>query len=197
MVFPICHSIATLIASHGTDQFEAYLQAMKTAEELVRRGTTLQYLTAEVKDTKTEEAQQRDHEECSACISENSCPSLSPPHKNLKFRRKLQSRGRPKRSVRQLCSFNKSQADRGLQTDKKKPRKQENTESLNRQRGVKKRRILGSNDNCPVCDERPSHTDPDVVTTDCCSTLIHDDCSLEFSDCPQCNELCKFFPIFC
>jgi len=104
---------------------------------------------------------------------------------SLKFRTELRSRGRPKRSVRQLCSFNKSQADRGLQTDKKKPRKRKNTESFNRQSGVKKR--SGSNDNCLVCDERLSHTDPDVVTTKCCSTLIHDDCSLEFSDCPQCN----------
>jgi len=43
VVFPICHSIASPIASHGTDQFEAYLQAMKTAEEMVRRGTNLQF----------------------------------------------------------------------------------------------------------------------------------------------------------
>ena len=42
----------------------------------------------------------------------------------------------------------------GLQTDKKKPRKRKNTESLNRQSGVKKRKTLGSNDNCPVFDER-------------------------------------------
>ena len=30
----------------------------------------------------------------------------------LKFRKKLKARGRPKRAVRQLCSFNKSAADR-------------------------------------------------------------------------------------
>ena len=63
MVFPISHNIASLIASYGTDQFEAYLRAIKTVEEMVRRGTKLQYFTPEVQDTNRRSATTED----SAC----------------------------------------------------------------------------------------------------------------------------------
>ena len=143
---------------------------------------------------RTKEAQLQDHEEDSAGVPQNSCSSLSLLQNendtgkfvNLKFRTKLRSCGRPKRNVRQLCSFNKSQADTEVRKLTRRNRENEKIQSLNRRSGVKKRRAGDSNDDCPVCDVTLSHTDLDVVTTNCCSTLIHDDCRLEFSDCPLC-----------
>lgn len=197
MVFPVCHSLASLIAHHGTNQFHEYLLPMKCVEEMERRGGKLQYPTEQ--ETIVQEMQ--DHQEPvpqeeaeEGSVSQNIFPSVSPPHDDnensrfadLKFKNKVKARGRPKRSVRQLVSFNKSVADRGSEIQQKKQRKQKNTESLDRRSHAKKKKICDQK--CPASDMPLNPGDVDIITTACCSTLIHDDYFVEFEMYPDCDK---------
>jgi len=95
----------------------------------------------------------------SAIPEEETPPSVPPPHDdkhaskfaNLKFRTKLEARGILKRSVRQLCSFDESLADRGSEVQKKKQRKRQNIESLDGESSTKKRRKCDFDEKCSVC----------------------------------------------
>ena len=123
---PVLLSIGTLAASHGTDKFLSYLSALKTVEEMVRgrRNIDLQPSDAETDKEVVEEEEDNTGEVPDPCcpshtqmdkvcekMAEGVQPKDDSKFKDLTFRKKLKARGRPKRADRQLCSFNRSQAD--------------------------------------------------------------------------------------
>ena len=106
MIFSVCLSIASLVASYGTDRFQAYFHAMKTVKETVRCGTSLKF--ASEQDTIGHEEQDMEQ-----VPQEENTVREKTPHTahddegdnssrfaNLRFRTKVKARRRPKRSVR-------------------------------------------------------------------------------------------------
>ena len=120
------------------------------------------------------------------------CSSGDTPHpvdsskfRDLKFRPKVKARGRPKRSQRQLCSFNKSSADREAVSRRGRKRK-----NGTKPTSGKRRRLPTTNNSlseyCPVCQSMMSLDDEEVIIMDCWQQLIHRSCRLEFDKCPDC-----------
>jgi hypothetical protein len=194
LIIPVAMNIATLASSHGTEQFMTYLSAMREVENLVRAGKQIS-CTSAVRVMKENGAVQpavhNERGEAPRNVPQE-CSSEDTPHpvdsskfRDLKFRPKLKARGRPKRSQRQLCSFNKSSADR--EAVPRRGRKRKNGTKLN---SGKRRRLPTTNDSlsdyCPVCRSMMSPDDEEVIIMDCCQQLIHRSCRLEFHECPDC-----------
>ena len=130
----------------------------------------------------------------SANPEEKTSPSVPSPYNdkhtsgfaNLKFRTKLESRGIPKRSMRQLCSFNASLADKA-QKFRKRSSKNDKTWVVSWWRKqYKEEEQMRFRWKCPVCHPL-NHIDPSFMPTSCCSTLVHEACFLDFDLCPDCN----------
>ena len=164
---------------------------MKKVEETMRAGADIQCMNHLQQEHEIEEARSANNDILSNVESENSaCLSTSTnlqnnKFANLTFKKKLKARGRPKRSVRQLCSFNRSQAD--SQADKvQKPQKRKSNKEYKEEPIVKQRR-LQETFTCPVCNNLIRRRDKTVISTECCSQLLHKACFDEVEEvCPDC-----------
>lgn len=139
LMLPIMMNITILASCHGTAQFMEYLKSMKKVEEAVRAGTSILsetlYANSPLSFPQTASLSAEPDP-----VPSSSASNSSQPHKlDLKFRKKLKARGRPKRPVCKLCSFNKSAAER-VQT---RPVSSESASQIPQ----KKRRY----NPCPVC----------------------------------------------
>lgn len=118
LILPIALQIASLASNHGTTQFHSYLTALKNVESMVRAGedfqcTSVQNTSASTCCATETPLPENDGESEVAHPSDNNIEENSRGRfQNLKFRTKLVSRGRPKRPKRQLCSFNRTAADK-------------------------------------------------------------------------------------
>lgn len=138
MVLPVALQIASLVSNHGTAQFESYLSTLKTMENMVRDGADIHCLPTHLMNDvasqveKINQETQTDYEDqggSSTNSKDQDCESHVSRFQKLQFKSKLQARGRPKRPDRQLCSFNKSIADRESSNNKMKKRKREESET--------------------------------------------------------------------
>jgi len=131
-------NIASLASANSTTQFEAHLNSMKMVEDFVRAGKTISLPCVQEKNNVPlqggEEEEEEEEEGAFISVSasvNNLLPENSGSRRfhNLKFRKKLSARGRPKRSLRQLYSFNRSSADRAANIQKPKVSKRPHSAS--------------------------------------------------------------------
>ena len=114
--------------------------------------------------------------------------------RNLQFRPKVRARGRPKRPQRQLCSFNKTAADREAGKGSRRGRKQNLNVGTVTTASKRRRHSVTDDDDddrtfhgCPTCASPIRSGETGVTNTDCCLTLIHIACLSEVDHCPDCN----------
>lgn len=119
-ILPIALSIASIASNHGATQFDNYLSSLKIVEKLVRDGKNIQCLPIEVPASSQAASTTSSpvNDSTQSCSTNQGITTSSLPEEdssrfqNLKFKSKVRCRGRPKLPARQLCSFNKSVADR-------------------------------------------------------------------------------------
>lgn len=139
LILPLALQIASLASNHGTCQFNKYVDSLKTIESMVRQGKDLHFSDSQATtDQSTTDQGTTDQEASVSQNSDSTSTALSSANSesvtalvkpsendvdcrsrfnNLKFKTKLKSRGRPKRPARQLCSFNRSVADKRKEPD--------------------------------------------------------------------------------
>ncbi|KAF0703329.1 Uncharacterized protein FWK35_00034552 [Aphis craccivora] len=136
MMLPVALSIASLSACHGTDQFQAYLKGMKEVERIIRSGSAIENCSLlaasncasiQTKPNSTQQIEselppvpqplndENNSETTSTTLEDKSKPADLTGRFQLKFKDKVKVRGRPKRALKQLCSFNKTSVDRATQ----------------------------------------------------------------------------------
>lgn len=135
MMSPVTLSIASLSACHGTDQFQTYLKGIKEVERFIRSGSAIENCsllaasTCASIQTKPNSTQiieselpvpqplndENNSEGTSTTLEDKSMPADLTGRFQLKFKDKVKVRGRPKRALKQLCSFNKISVDRATQ----------------------------------------------------------------------------------
>lgn len=123
---------------------------MKTVEDLLKSGASISCMAGQEPNDEGKQDENGEEEvvvpiSSSHDISSHVAEDEASSHRiqNLQFKRKLTARGRPKRSVRQFRSFNKSAADRGLNAEKCKPLKRKHANS-GRSLTCKRRRFVNS-----------------------------------------------------
>ena len=171
LISPVMMNIASLVSCHETEQLKSYLTTMKEIENLVRSGS-------DIRCTALGESSSEATQESAAGGEASQEPSsyiavlTNSKFQDVAFRPKLKARGRPKRAIRQLVSFNKINVDRAASTAKK-GRKRANGEPTNNKETTspEKRRLLPKLDAeatfCPMCGSKINLND-DVVETICC-----------------------------
>lgn len=129
MMLPVALSIASLSACHGTEQFQAYLKGMKEVERIIRSGSAIENCSLLAASTKPKSTQaiefespvqqalndEYNSEGTSTTLEDKSKPADLTGRFQLKFKDKVKVRGRPKRALKQLCSFSKTGIDRATQ----------------------------------------------------------------------------------
>jgi len=159
---------------------------MKEVERLVRAGSVVDLRAPEELTNEEKVDEQARSEEAHAQDSSTSSCRPTTKFGNLHFRAKLKARGRPKRTDKQLLSFNKTSADRvgaegGGRGWKRKLGTQRKTAS-------KCKRCEETDDvahlQCPVCAAPITVDEVGFMMTDCCRTAVHVQC---FEECQFCN----------
>jgi len=107
-ILPVMLNIATIATSHGTSQFTHYFEVTRQAEKFMREGSELNIIVPREEGTSVEN--EEPPEESHTLTPDPS--EKTGKFQDLQFRPKVKARGRPKRSQRQLCSFNKGAVDR-------------------------------------------------------------------------------------
>ena len=195
LMLPELLNVGTIASNNGTDQFMNYLAEMKQVEEKIRAGADIQCTEFQQRENDIEEVRSNNNDHSFTAVSENSASastSTNPQNRfaNMTFKTKLKVRGRPKRSTRQLCSFNPSQAAsqaETVQSQQKKPtQKRKNCKKFTEEPVPKWRRVLQT-DMCPICNSLTSHRDINATRTECCGQLIHEECFADIGGvCPDC-----------
>ena len=175
-------SIATIVASRGTSQFTKYFEDTREVEKFVRADSDLSIWRQE-----KQEPSQESREELFLAPREEKVVLRSEAagkFQDLQFRPKVKARDRPKRSQRQLCSFNRTVTDREASGAPRQGTKHRVTTAVP---GPKKRQRRFIH-HCPVCAAAIEESESGVITTECCGLLVHSACFGEVDDCPDCSR---------
>ena len=172
-------NIATVAASCGTSQFTKYFEDMREVEKLGRANSDLKIRRSEMQEMSQESREEPLLEPC----DEEVVLGSEVAGKCLQFGRKVKARGRPKRSQRQLCSFNRSSADKEVSGKSRRGRKRPAVVPVS---GPKKRQCRSSHQ-CPVCVPAIEECERGVISTECCFLRIHSQCFREVEECPDCG----------
>ncbi|GBN27315.1 hypothetical protein AVEN_190516-1 [Araneus ventricosus] len=170
LILPVLLSIASLFSNHGTKQLISYLNDMKEIEQVVRSGSKVESLPSFVSTMSKQQLPTEANTPVNTESSENvqllngnqfavdasnineeiHDQSHNNSKYNLTFKKKLKVRGRPKRLLKQICSFNKSSMD--IAVNKENGRKRKRIDSVSKG-------DIAANDNdseltlkvCPIC----------------------------------------------
>ena len=195
MILPIALNLANLASNHGTTAFLEYLKTLKEFEKNVRSGKALRLSdkvtvnnSEMIKTTVSQPPVEEVH-------TAQELPATSGERFQFTFREKVKVRGRPKRPAKQLCSFNKSLADR-----KPSAHKRSSSTIHEKQPPTKKIRKCLSNvasdeedaaDSAPTClicySSFNSATRATVTFTPCCAQKVHKKC-WKADGCPKCDD---------
>ena len=173
MILPVALSIASLASNHGTKQFKDYLSSLKEVESIVRAGSSMQCLPLQDNCKSITSPENNGKESSVSCENVSTAAenegeqSNGSRFLNLKFKRKVKTRGRPKNASRQLCSFNRSLSDRTAQPTKQKQRKTKVTDPAVPSGGPTTRKRLRLSEDRPAQPKEKKHrktkvTDPAV-----------------------------------
>ena len=179
--------------------FSAYLKTLKEFEKSVRSGRALpgseQFTGNDSKTIKTTVSQTINEPPVEAVHTQEKLSTTSKGWFHFTFHKKVKPRGRPKRPAEQLCSFNKSLADRKSKSQKRSCSTDSTQEPPTKK--IRKHLLNGSSDEdddadigptCLICYSSISNITRAAITfTPCYRWQVHKKC-WKNNGCLKCSD---------